>query len=351
MKKLITSVLKFTIDKVKRNRFIQNIFESPFDLEKFDNLGNYKDSYGNVHKLYNGLRTKIRPGWERMLTNTKPDSSSVNVEKVKSNSLITIEKLETSLNSFGKTIKGSNILEIGCHSGSVSFAMAEKGAKKVVGTEFNGYKVSSIDQGSSEDSSKLNEVNDYLKTLRNKLREVYTIENDVEFFDDDICKSKLAQNSFDIICSWEVLEHLHDPKAAFESISKLLNKGGISIHHYNPFFCLNGGHSLCTLDFLWGHVRLNENDFVDYINTLRPKEIDRAVSFYKNGVNRMTLSDLDDILEDTEMKVLGVIPFTKEQHLRMVDEQTLQQVMQNYPNTTIMDLATPAVLVISQKQN
>lgn len=36
MKKVITPMLKFTIDKVKRNKFIQNVFESPFELEKFN---------------------------------------------------------------------------------------------------------------------------------------------------------------------------------------------------------------------------------------------------------------------------------------------------------------------------
>ncbi len=349
MKNLIIAVLKFIIDKVKRNRFIQNVFESPFDLSKFEDLGIYEDSFGNKHSLYQGLRTKIRPGWERMLNNKKPNLTNVNFDQLRSNSFITLEKLETTLNSYGKSIVNSDILEIGCHSGSVSMAMAEKGAKKVVGTEFNGYKVSSISEKSSQDQSKLVEVDEYLKKVRKELANRYSIKNELDFIDDDICNSSLSPESFDIICSWEVLEHLHDPAQAFKSISKLLKKGGISIHHYNPFFCLNGGHSLCTLDFLWGHVRLNESDFIDYIKKKRPDEIEKAISFYKNGVNRMSLSDLDRILNSSEMNTLAVLPFTKEQHLRMVSEETLKQTKNIYPNTTIQDLVVPAVLVISQK--
>jgi SAM-dependent methyltransferase len=182
-----------------------------------------------------------------------------------------------------------------------------------------------------------------------RLKSIYSITDNVEFRDDDICKSSLEPNSFDVVCSWEVLEHLHDPKQAFNTISKLLKIGGISIHYYNPFFCINGGHSLSTLDFLWGHVRLNEQDVIDYIEKIRPNETERAISFYKNGVNRMTLTDLENILSESEMKVLDIIPFTKEQHLRMVDEQTLTQSMNNYPNIKLLDLAAPAVLVITQR--
>lgn len=157
MKGIIVSILKFIIDKVKRNKFIQNVFESPFDLDKYMKLGIYTDSNGFNHQLYNGLRTKIRPMWETMVQNKKLDPSTVNIAKLKSNSYIAVEKLESSLNSFGKTIKDSNILEIGCHSGAVTYALAEKGAKNVVGTEFNGYKISSISRESSNDKTKLNE--------------------------------------------------------------------------------------------------------------------------------------------------------------------------------------------------
>ncbi len=348
MKKVAVSFLKFIIDKVKRNRFIQNVFESPFDLQKFERMGTFEDSSGYEHQLFSGLRGKIKPGWEKMVAGNLTKADEINIEKLKSDSLIKLEKLETTLKTFGKLISGSAILEIGCHSGATSLAMAEMGASKVTGTEFNGYKVKAVSKDEGIDS-KLVEVNDFLATLRARLVNIYSVKNNIEFVDDDICNSTLENGSFDIVCSWEVLEHLHDPEKAFLSIERLLKPGGVSIHHYNPFFALNGGHSLCTLDFLWGHARLNKNDFEKYIHKLRPNEVDRAMSFYENGVNRMTLKDLENILRKSGMKPLGIIPFTKEQHLRMVDSATLAQCQNNYPNLELLDLATPAVLVISQK--
>ena len=349
MKKLLTKVLKLVIDKVKRNKFVQNVFESPFELEKFQNLGVFRDSDGNVHKLYKGLRTKIKPGWERMVNRKQRNLSDVDIDKLKVNSYLALNKLESTLNTYGKTIENSRVLEIGCDSGSVSFAMAERGAKMVVGTEFNGYKVDAVSNQTANNVSKLNEADEFLKSLRNKLQGLYSINNNIEFKNDDICNTSLNVGKFDVICSWDVLEHVHDPKQAFESISKLLDIGGISIHKYNSFFSLNGGHSMCTLDFLWGHARLSKNDFVNYVNTLRPSEVDKALSFYEKGLNRLTLTELNSILINTGMEILGVIPFTKEQHLRMVNEDTLSQVRKNYKSIQLMDLISPTVMVITKR--
>ena len=61
----------------------------------------------------------------------------------------------------------------------------------------------------------------------------------------------------------------------------------------NPFFSFNGGHSLCTLDFMWGHVRLSETEFERYLIQFRPKENKVAMKFYRNNLNRMTLKKLN----------------------------------------------------------
>ena len=350
MKKILVPILKKIIDIVKRNKFIQNIFESPFDFEKFENMGTFKDSFGNSHKLYHGLRSKIRPGWENML---KPRSTKIpqsKLEKIKTNGTIAVEKLIPIINTFGKSIEDSTILEVGCHSGAASFAFADLGAQEVVGSEFIGYKVKSVEMQSGDNVKELEEVNENLKSLRNSLKIMFKNTNNVEFVEDDICNSKLSPESFDIICSWEVLEHIHDPKGAFKAINNLLKKDGITIHHYNPFFCINGGHSLCTLDFLWGHVRLNESDFTRYLNEYRPQEKDMALSFFKEGVNRMTFWDLEQYLSDSGLEVTAIIPFNKEQHFRMVDQDILNQCQNIYPNLELRDLIAPEVLVIAKKK-
>ena len=46
---------------------------------------------------------------------------------------------------------------------------------------------------------------------------------------------------------------------------------GIVFNKYNPFFCQGGGHSLCSLDFPWGHVRLTPIEFDRYMEEYRRK--------------------------------------------------------------------------------
>jgi SAM-dependent methyltransferase len=254
------------------------------------------------------------------------------------------------LDSLGKSVVNSTVLEIGCHSGGTSFALAECGASEVVGTEFSGYKVKAVESDDKLFENRLLEVNDDLLRIRNGLAALFKQNKKVKFVDDDICNSTLTPSYFDIICSWEVLEHLHDTENAFISISKLLKEDGIAIHEYNPFFCINGGHSLCTLDMLWGHTRLSESDFEEYLDKIRPSEKETALSFYKEGLNRMTLSDLRSQLEKANLEIISIVPFTKEQHLRMVDQKTLSQTQLNYPKATLLDLCSPRVYVVTKKK-
>ena len=349
MKKILIPIISYAIGKAKRNKFVQNLFESPFDLNKFPQMGEFIDSEGNSHTLLNRLRSKIRPGWERMLKRQKTNIDNDYLQKQKSNGEIAVNKILPIIESLGKSIVNSSVLEIGCHSGGTSYSLAEYGASEVVGTEFSGYKVKAVESDEKKFKNQLVEVNDDLLRIRTRLAALFKQNKKVKFVDDDICNSTLTPSYFDIICSWEVLEHLHDTENAFISISKLLKEDGIAIHEYNPFFCLNGGHSLCTLDMLWGHTRLSKSDFEDYLDKIRPNERKKALSFYNEGLNRMTLNDLRTQLEKANLEIISIIPFTKEQHLRMVDQKTLSQTQLHYPKVTLLDLCSPRVYVVTKK--
>jgi len=351
MKKIFTSIIKYFIERVKRNKFVQNLFEAPFELNKFNKMGDFKDSSGNTFELLAGLRTKIKPGWQNMLKTKKADITKDYLAAQKSNGLIAINKIIPILNSLGKSFKDSTVLEIGCHSGATSYAIAERKASEVIGSEFSGYKIQSVKTGNEGEQDRLMEVNDNLKRIRTELASYFKHADKVKFIDDDICNSNLPQNSFDIICSWDVLEHLHDPGQAFHAIYKLLKQDGITIHEYNPFFSLNGGHSLCTLDFLWGHIRLSDSDFSKYLDDVRPQEKEKALSFYRSGLNRMTLYDVKQHLHQSGLETISIIPFTKEQHLKMVDKEILDQSTNHYPDVTLLDLSSPRVIVIARKSN
>jgi len=345
--------LKFAhyfIDKAKKSAYIRSFFDSRIKVEKLERFGEFKDSFNNTFELRKGLRSIIKPGWENMYKDKMFDVSSDCLNQTAYNGKLAVNEMVPLINAFGKKIAGSTILEIGCHAGATAFSFAEKGGKEVFASEFTEYKVESIDS-ESVTKNKLVSVSEELTFLRNQLSIRYKEKDRVRFVEDDICNSTLPKNYFDIISSWQVLEHLHQPKKAFENIASLLKDDGIAIHAYNPFFCINGGHSLCTLDFLWGHVRLNEQDFTRYIEQIRPQEKEKALAFYQKGLNRMSIEDLKKYCAEAHLKILSLLFFHDKHNIKNLDYDILSQCQRNYPTLSFDDLITPIIILIVKKSS
>jgi SAM-dependent methyltransferase len=171
----------------------------------------------------------------------------------------------------------------------------------------------------------------------------------VSFLEDDICSSSLRSESADVVMSWEVLEHVTRPEDAFRQIARILKPGGFAFHEYNPFFSMNGGHSLCTLDFPWGHARLNAADFERYLDEIRPGEKSVSLSFYRNNLNRMTLSELKLYVQKAGLTLLSLLPWCSREHLAAVSSENLSQCKRVYPSVELMDLISPTVWILLRK--
>ena len=279
-------IVKLIIDKAKRNKFIQNIFEQPIDLDNFQKEGSFIDKNGNSFHLYKGLRSKIKPGWEKIFDQTfkSYNKSPKIIDEISRNGRLSVEKIIPLVNIYLPDLKNKSILEIGCHAGGATLAFTELEVKEVYGSDFSGYKIDSTDP-INHTTNELIKVNQNLEDLRNLVKFKFSNPENVKFIDDDICNTNLNANQFDLICSWDVLEHLNDPLNAFKNINNLLNVGGIAIHDYNPFFSIIGGHSACTIDFPWGHVILDEKDFDRFNKEIQPNRKQISMSFYKYGIN------------------------------------------------------------------
>ena len=189
-----------------------------------------------------------------------------------------------------------------------------------------------------------------LSTLRERTRVAAGVAGgSVEFVEDDIADSSLEPSSFDTIVSFEVLEHVLRPAAAFGSMARLLRPGGTAYHVYNPFFSVIGGHSLCTLDFPWGHARLDAADVERYVTTLRPGEADQALRFYREALNRMTLSDLRVALASSGLEVLAIVPWSDRPTVPRLSPTTIGEVRRAYPEVAIDDLLATFVTVVARR--
>lgn len=347
---MIKKTINYFVKKLKKSHYVQSLIFAPINLKSLSIFGSFKDSYGNNFNLYSGFRSKLKPDWKLFVDNQgkKFQTSSEYFSNNKKDSLLALNRIIPFANAYSKNINGSNILELGCHFGGVSYCLAEMGAKEVYATDFAGYKANAADSGNNSEKV-LNEIDADLNTARKEYGNLFQNSKSVKFLNDDICDSKLPDSHFDLICSFDVLEHISNPAKAFANISRILKDDGIAVHEYNPFFSLNGGHSACTLDFPWGHTRLSENDFERYLKEIRPNEETIGMSFYKNGLNRMSIQSLYKHSFENNLEVLALVQFTKEQHVGLLNNEIFKQAKNIYPEITVADLVTPRIIVIHRK--
>lgn len=317
-------------------------------------FGTFDDSYGNRIELLSGLRDRIKPGWRSMVNPvdtaiTVP--SKADMDKTMEKQKRALNRIENFLQTFSLSFVGKEVLEIGAYDGSSAYAFAAFGAKRVVATDMAAYYINQA-PGGVVSKEAIASKNVELKRIRDAYSKLVNEQaaSGVSFIEDDICTSAVPSDSVDVVVSWEVLEHITNPNEAFKQMARVLKPGGFAFHEYNPFFSIDGGHSLCTLDFPWGHARLDDKDFERYYDELRPDEKAVSLSFYRNNLNRMTLSHLNDCMEQNGLRPLSVIPWYSEDDQANLTNEMLSQCKNIHPTAELVDLVAPIVWVLCQKK-
>jgi 2-polyprenyl-3-methyl-5-hydroxy-6-metoxy-1,4-benzoquinol methylase len=311
--------------------------------------GVFVDRFGTGHPLDPGLRDRLKPQWRTMfdpVARTQPFSDAV-LQSRAAKAERTVAESSALVASVAGMPLGGRILEVGCHDGAVAHQLSRQPGNVVVASDMARYYLVPGSDESSGDELEMQQVK--LAELRARAGSFAGPDvGRVEFVEDDITATNLAPVSFDAIVSFEVLEHVASPAAAFASMARLLKPGGIAYHDYNPFFSSNGGHSLCTLDFPWGHARLDAADFERYLREIRPRETDEALRFYLESLNRMTMADVRAAVEAAGLELLAIIPWTDRKLVPELSDSVVAEVRRSYPGATAADLLATFVAVIAR---
>lgn len=313
--------------------------------------GEFQCSQGNRFALIPGLRNAIKPGWKEVKA-AKPDLPNPKDLRLRGTWYRdSVTDALAFLRSVGFEIAGKSVLEVGCYDGIRTFALHKAGAAKITGSDISRYYLThrpKDDQCGSE-----NWQSEFLTRLRKNVAKVIYCQESlfdaVEFLEDDITDTQLPDAGYDMVSTWGVFEHVTSPDDLFAKLSRILKPGGISFNEYNPFFALDGGHAACTLDFPWGHASLSTEDFERYIKQFRPDELDTAMGFYTQSLNRMTLHDLKSAALKHGLEILAVIEYSNREHAKILSHMTLNAARALYPSLTVNDLLTPFVWGVFRK--
>lgn len=357
---------KRTLRKIGLFEYFKAFFSKinpKYAFYKFKIIDVFKDSNGNEHEIYESFRLLIYPNAEKKFRSSATKNNLVmsnnqiieNYSKAKYKASI----MSKTLRQFGIHLQNKTILDIGCYAGFNVYHFNEIGCKFSIGSDFGEYYVAQ--NGSRKINSKEIEIaREELTNLRLRVKEVLLKRNKkfktqflldeskIKFIEDDISNSKIENDYLDIICSWQVMEHVRDPRRAFQEMFRILKPGGIAYHVYSSFCHFVGGHSLCTLDFPWGHCRLSPEDFERYLKKYRPNEYEVATRFYHQSLNRISIKQSLDIIRELGFKLITMNESKIKWPKKFVDKKLLDEIHNFYPDIVLNDLLSSIELVIAK---
>ena len=316
-----------------------------------DSVGReFVDRHGVHHRLDASLRDRLKPGWRSMVdpvAAAEPPTDDGLRDRAAKAARVVAEAATLVAATAGEPLEG-RILEVGCYDGASAFQLARRAGSSVVASDLARYYV--VQRPGATVDPDLSQQQELLARIRERAAVAASVAPGVvEFVEDDISRSSLETASFDAIVSFEMLEHVQAPAAAFAEMARLVRPGGIVYHDYNPFFSSKGGHSLCTLAIPWGHARLDAADFERYLRELRPTELDQALRFYRESLNRMTLADLRAAVAAAGLELVALVPWFERGLVASLDPSILPDVQRLYPTAVVDDLLATFVAVVARR--
>jgi SAM-dependent methyltransferase len=311
----------------------------------------FTDSQNRTFYPIVGYRDHVKPGWEELLRLNPGERPPPTIEQAEA-SLYTarqrVHLLDRYLRIHGFSVTGRDALEVGCWDGACVHALAASGCRRAVGIDYQDYFLFNVEPEEITDAQRRKGGESLCRMQEAIARAAPNLldrANDapkatpVELLIDDITGPRLDDSQFDLICSWDTLEHIVPPEAGFAAMSRLLRPGGLCFHQYSAFTSHPGGHALCTLDFPWGHVRLGADDMDRYLRQYRPDEYPHAIRHYQKFLNRMTLADAERLATAHGFRVIDKTVWLNRQLFEEeFDPVCLEDARRHHPNLTFADM-------------
>jgi len=171
---------------------------------------------------------------------------------------------------------GNEILDFGCGTGYQAVALAQMGAKRVVGLDVNAYYLNKACQ----------------------LAQDAGVADKVEFrdrFDDSF------RGRFDVVTSQNSMEHFYDPVGALNQMKQALKKDGVIFLTFGPpWFAPFGSHQQFFVRIPWINILFEEKTVMA---VRRRFNNDGATRYEEAGLNKMTVKKFETLIRDSELRM------------------------------------------------
>ena len=152
------------------------------------------------------------------------------------------------------------------------------------------------------------------------------------------------------------IDHISDWEDLFENISKRSEADATLFIKHNSFFSYNGAHRYASTFLPWGHVILNDKDYIDYIKKFHRSRVENMKNFFFKGLSypRNTLDQFLGILSKNKWKVIHLEQSNKKDYQKMLKyaggpKKLLKLAKKNYPSVNLSELISDRILIIAKK--
>jgi ubiquinone/menaquinone biosynthesis C-methylase UbiE len=198
-------------------------------------------------------------------------------------------------------IDKADVLEIGCGDGLNSLLLGLRGVRRAVGIDID----FRLDKKDEQGQRTRRMVADIIKASgSDKSLDQCLSTLPVEFVSMDATAMEFPDNSFDLILSRSVLEHIRPIERLIAETARVIRPGGMAYHEIDPFYWLRGCHKRGLVDIPWAHARLTMADFHRFVaETEGVPTADKRLLRLKT-LNRLTLRDWKALMENSAFEIV-----------------------------------------------
>ena len=210
-----------------------------------------------------------------------------------------ITKYDSLYKNSNTSLEGKVCLDLGCGSGGGTISLAQQGVRKVIGLDLQ--------------ESLLRQGNEYLNSKYNSYLQ------QLDFVRGDGSSLPFRYDSFDVVISNDVLEHMEAPALVMKEIFRVLKEDGVAELSFSTYFGPRASHLGDFIHIPWSQVLFSDATLSVACRKLIERSCyqDTLIHRYEFedpfatgcGLNRLALRDFKEILfklEDVEIIKLRV---------------------------------------------